>query len=214
MKNNKSFLIIAVVAAVVIFAGFAIWNSNQESVAPKLPAVDASLLIKPHSFVKGNPDAKVTLTEFLDPECEACSAMHPVVKSIMSEYDGKIKLVLRYMPLHGNSKMAAVMLEEAREQGKFNEALDAIFDRHPEWADHGQPRPELLPQILANAGVDRSKLKIDELMTKYGWRVDLDHADGISAGVRFTPTFFVNGVMLNGIGYGVIKQAIEDELAR
>lgn len=212
MKNNKVFLIGTVVAALLLFAGLAFWsNSNKEDSSAN--AAHSEHLIKPHNLVKGNLEAKVTIVEFLDPECEACRSMHPIIKSLMSEYDGKLKLVIRYMPFHGNSRLAAVMLEEAREQGKFEEALDILFEKQPQWADHAQPRPELLPDLIAEAGVDKSKLEVSELMTKHGWKIDLDQADGVSVGVRFTPTFFVNGKMLNEIGYGPIKQAIESALA-
>lgn len=213
MKNNKTFLIATVVAAIVIFAGLAFWNSSTKEKAAGAFSGSSAHLIKPHNLVQGNPEAKVTIVEFLDPECEACRAMHPIVKNLMAEYEGKIKLVIRYMPFHGNSRLAAVMLEEAREQGKFDDALNILFDKQPQWADHAQPRPELLPDFLVQVGVDKSKLDPAELMKKHGSKIDEDEKDGTIAGVRFTPTFFVNGTMLSEIGYGPIKQAIEAALA-
>lgn len=212
MKNNKSFLIGTVVVAVLIFAGLAFWNSNSKQ-TPNEYGGSSDHLIKSHNLVQGNPQAKVTIVEFLDPECEACRSMHPIVKNLMSEYEGKIKLVIRYMPFHGNSRLAAVMLEEAREQGKFDEAINILFDKQPQWADHAAPRPELIPEFLVQVGVDKSKLQVSELMTKHGWKIDEDEKDGTIAGVRFTPTFFVNGKMLSEIGYAPIKQAIEAALA-
>lgn len=212
MKNNKTFLMIAVVVVVSFFGILAMWTSKSEQPVANAVTADESLLIKPHSLVKGNESANVTMVEFLDPECEACRAMHPIIKRLMSEYEGRIKLVIRYMPFHGNSKLAAVFLEEAREQGKFDAALDMLFERQPEWADHHHPRPELIPDFIAQVGIDRSKLNSSDLLEKHGWKVDLDQADGLSAGVRLTPTFFVNGVILNEIGYVPLKKAIETAL--
>lgn len=212
MKNNKTFLIATVVAAILIFAGLAFWSNSKNVPVPNGFSGSSDHLIKPHNLIKGNPEAKVTIVEFLDPECEACRAMHPIVERLMSEYDGKLKLVIRYMPFHGNSRLAAVMLEEAREQGKFEEALNILFDKQPQWADHAQPRAELIPEFISQVGVDKSKLQADALLAKHGWKIDLDQADGVAAGVRFTPTFFVNGKMLNDIGYEPIKQAIESAL--
>lgn len=214
MKQNRIFLVSVVVVALVLFAGFFYVNKNYgtQNPAPK-PSVDASILIKPHSPIKGAADAKVTLVEFLDPECEACRAMHPIIKRLLSEYEGRIKLVIRYLPLHGNSKLAAVALEEAREQGKFDQALDILFEKQPEWGDHSQPRPELIPVFLEQIGMDKKSLEVSSLMSKHAWKVDMDHADGNQAGARLTPTFFVNGEMLNEIGYAPLKQAIEKALA-
>lgn len=212
MKNNKTFLIATVAIVLTAFGAFTFWPGSNENAEFGAATIESSLLIKPHNLIKGNTDAKVTIVEFLDPECEACRAMHPIIKALMSEYDGKVKLVIRYMPFHGNSKLVAVMLEEAREQGKFDAALDTLFERQHEWADHAQPRPELIPELISQVGVDKSKLQISELMNKHGWKVDLDHTDGMKAGVRLTPTFFVNGRILNEIGYGPIKKAIENSL--
>jgi len=75
-------------------------------------------LVRADSPVLGSPEAPVTLVEFLDPECESCAAFAPAVKKIMSDYDGKIRLVVRYMPLHPNSLRAAALTEAAGEQGK------------------------------------------------------------------------------------------------
>lgn len=215
MKNNKIFLIATAIVALLVFGALAFWSGkdSKKKSAEAVEAADSSMLIKPHNFVKGNNEAKVTIVEFLDPECEACRAMHPIMKSLMSEYEGKIKLVIRYMPFHGNSKLAAVMLEEARDQGKYEGALDVLFERQPEWADHAQPRPELIPELISLVGVDKSKLDALQLTSKHGWKVDLDQSDGVKLGVRLTPTFFVNGRMLNEIGYGPIRQAIEAALS-
>jgi len=215
VKNNKTFLVVVGVLALIAFAGTMFWSkSTDKAVSSSGPKVDSAILIKEHSPVKGSKDAKVTIVEFLDPECEACRAMHPIIKTLMGEYDGKIKLVIRYMPLHGNSRIAALSLEEAREQGKYDEALNTLFERQPEWADHAQPRPEMIPVLLGQLGISKLTLESSTLNSKHGWKVDLDQADGEKAGVRFTPTFFVNGEMLNEIGYGPVKQAIDKALAQ
>lgn len=213
MKNNRLFLIVSVIAVAILFLGYTFWPFGREQESRQEPTrVNSALLIKAHNLVKGSDLAKVTIVEFLDPECEACRAMNPIIKKLMYDYEGKVKIVLRYMPLHGNSKLAAIMLEEAREQGKFDAALDAVFARQPEWADHGRPRPELLPKILSEVGVDLSKMDSEQLIAKHGWKVEQDQADGEAVGARRTPTFFVNGRILNEIGYGPIKSAIDAEL--
>ena len=175
---------------------------------------DDIIIIEPKEMFVGNIDAPVTLMEFGEYESEECAKVNEVVKQLLAEYEGKIKLVIRYMPFHGNSKLAAVMLEEARDQGKFEAALDILFEKQPEWADHARPRPELLPEFLSAVGVDKAKLKSSELLSKHSWKVDLDQSDGAKLGVRLTPTFFVNGKMLHEIGYAPIKQAIEDALRK
>ena len=150
--------------------------------------------------------------EFLDPECESCRVMHPYLKAILKEYEGRVHYILRYMPLHGNSVYAASMLEAAREQGKYWEALDALFEQQPAWADHHTPKPELVPQILGKLGLDVERLNADAKNPAIAARIEQDRKDGQQLGVRGTPTFFVNGRMLDELGDGPLRQAIESVL--
>lgn len=117
------------------------------------------------------------------------------------------------MPFHGNSRIAASALEEAREQGKFDVALDVLFEKQPERADHGNPRAELISVFLAQVGVNLKEFDNAKLVVKHGHKIDIDHADGVKLGVRVTPTFFVNGVMLDQIGYEAVKAAVDGALA-
>lgn len=206
-----------VVLAVSIFVGITVWTKKQAIDNPptvEKPKADSQLLVRDHSPIKGNRNASVVIVEFLDPECEACRAMHPIVKQLLSEYEGKAQLVIRYMPFHGNSKLAASALEEAREQGKYDEALDILFEKQPEWANHGQPRPDLIPVILSELGIKKDTLEGNKVLAKHAWKVDLDQIDGNRVGVRHTPTFFVNGEMLDEIGYEPLKNAIEKSLPK
>ncbi len=210
MKNNKLFLAIVVLVGIIAFIGL---SMNQQAPTEK-PAevavvrVSDEILIRPDSHIKGVATAPVTVVEFLDPECEACSAMHPIVKTILAEYGDKIRFVTRYMPFHGNSIQAAAALEEARELGKYDEALEQLFNRQPEWASHHAPRPDLIAVFLQGL-VPAKRLTKDYLIGKHKAKIERDKEDGVKAGVRATPTFFVNGVMLNEIGYRPVKDAID-----
>lgn len=49
-------------------------------------------------------------------------------------------------------------------------------------------------------------------MPKHAEKIEIDKKDGFSIGANRTPTFFVNGVVLEQIGYEPVKNAIEKEL--
>ena len=214
-KSNKSFLLITMAFISIIFFGLTYWSSLKRAEAEKALAAEKShLLIRPHSLVKGTENAKVTIVEFLDPECEACRAMHPIMKRLLLEYEGKIRLVIRYMPGHGNSRLAAAVLEEARELGKFDEAIDILFETQPVWGDHQNPKPELIATFLKDIIKDEKRLERSYLFSKHMWKIDLDQSDATKVEARKTPTFFVNERMLSYIGYDPLKEAIEKELSR
>ena len=101
MKNNKFFVVVTFVFVIAAFVLFkSLYKSAEVVIAP---AMQSSELIKEYNPRIGPDDAKVKIVEFLDPECEACSKMAPIVKQLMSEYEGKVQLIVRYMPYHGNS---------------------------------------------------------------------------------------------------------------
>jgi len=171
-------------------------------------------LVRPDSHALGAENAKVTVVEFFDPECETCRLVYPGLKEFLKYYDGKIRLVLRYMPLHLNSMKAATALEAAGEQGKFWELLNVMFERQPEWADHHSPKPELVRGFAKDLGLDMAKY--DQSLTKpeHKDKIQRDQADGYALGVSATPMFFVNGRTLVDLSFEALKDLVDEELGK
>ena len=178
------------------------------------PHANQSTLIRFHSVSYGNPQARVTVVEFFDPECESCREMHPIMKSLISEYGQKVRFVYRYMPLHHNSLLASAALEEARELNKFDEALELLFEHQPIWGSHANPQPELIVEYLQELGIPRGRLESKYLIEKHSQQIQIDKEDGISLGVQRTPTIFVSGKELHELGEAPLREAIEQALAK
>ncbi|MBP7843515.1 MAG: thioredoxin domain-containing protein [Proteobacteria bacterium] len=213
------YLIVGVVALVasLFFGAQLIYKKTTTSVEngaqPQLPLrADLSLLVKDWSPNLGPSMSRIIVVEFLDPECESCSAMHPIVKAVLKDYEGRIRYVLRYMPFHKNSELAAKWLEAAREQGKFWEALNILFEKQAEWAAHHSPRPELIPSILKDIGINVKQAIVALENPEFEKRIRQDKEDGTRAGVTGTPTFFVNGRVLQNLGDAPLRALIEEEL--
>jgi protein-disulfide isomerase len=177
---------------------------------PDSPAstLRSSFLVRPHSPTFGRQEAAVTIVEFLDPECESCRVMYPMVKQLLTEFDGRVRLVIRYMPLHGNAVYASSLLEAAREQDKYWDFLEIMMARQPEWASHAAPRPDLLLTYAPLVGIDVARLKADAENPQIRIRILQDQTDGQSLGVTGTPTFFINGSELLRLSYGDLRNAI------
>ncbi len=225
MKNK--FFIVAIIISIIFITVFIYLKSEIQNNTPasqlnvstldrglpfKVTPIDQNLLIKPHSVTKGAFAAKVTVVEFLDPECESCSLMYPIVKKIYEEYKSEIKLVVRYMTYHQNSKYVANILEGARLQNKYWEALELLFATQAKWADHHNPNPELIPEILKPLNLNMKKIVLDAKNGKYDKQILEDFEDGKKAGVTGTPTFYVNGYQLYELGYDQLKNEIEARL--
>ena len=207
-------IVVVVVAGLVIASRVYQQRESQERAeqVERARAV-ASVFERPHSRSLGPADAPVTVVEFLDPECESCRAMHPFVKRILAEFPEDVRLVLRYMPLHGNSVLAAGALEAAGAQGRYWEMLDTLFAHQPEWGDHHHPRPELIPDYAAALGLEMAAFDAFLARGDYRELVEIDRRDGEALGVRGTPTFFVNEQPLLRLGYGPLRAMIEHALA-
>lgn len=210
MKINKLLLVAVAAGLVVLFLAGARWyrGQNTTTAAPVVQA-EGALLVRPHSPTQGPVEAPVTIVEFFDPECEACRAMYPIVKQVMQEFDGRVRLVIRYLPLHQNSGYAAALLEGARRQNKYWEFLEVVMLRQPEWASHTAPRPELLMSYATQVGLDAEQLRIAATDPELRARIEQDQSDGVAFGANRTPTFFINGKPLLQLGYEPLRAAIQ-----
>lgn len=222
-KTLYTLAITTIVMMVAFFLGLESYQSVQESstknrgspkAAASKPAPDTAILVRPDSPALGPLMAKVVVVEFLDPECEGCQAMHPLVKRVLAEYEGRIRLVVRYMPLHGNSVYAATALEAAGAQGRFWDMLDVLFQNQREWGDHRAPKPELIPQFAARIGLDMKAFQRSMEDPAHKIKIARDLSDGKAVGVTGTPTFFVNGRLLEPLGYDSLKSLINQELSK
>lgn len=200
--------------AIILLLAFLFWPKPlvKEEAPVVAAATETFEFIRPHSPTFGPPMARVTVVQWFDPECESCRMVHPEFKKIMSDYKENVRFVLRYMPYHAGSMFAASALQEAHELGKFEEAVDILFETQPEWGDHHEPKPHLIPKYLVGVGIPAEKLEQDYLFSKHKKNIEMDQADGNQAGVRGTPTFFVNGAMVEELNIGLIRQRIDQAL--
>lgn len=199
--NRRTLLIGASSLGLLAFGGGAFILNRQrqaeaEVAAAATPAVDETLLVRSHSPSFGPADAPVTLVEFFDPSCEACRAYHPVVQDIRRQFPDQVRVVLRYTVFHEGSDEAARILETARMQDKFEPVLNALLEQQPQWAVHGAPRMDVAWQVAGAAGLDVERARNDRLFPGITGILNQDTADVEAAGVRQTPTFFLNGERL------------------
>jgi protein-disulfide isomerase len=213
---NKKWLVISTAAAVVVAfvagATFLRERSTQEVAQAAQSNNDA--LVRPHSPVFGNPAAKVTIVEFFDPSCETCRAFYPIVKSIVNSSLGQVRLVVRYAALHKGSDTAVKIIEGARPQGKYWEVVEKVMADQPRWADHGNPQPEMIWDIVKDLGLDVAKAKAAAASPEVEQVLRQDTADMKALKVMATPGFFVNGTPLRDFGAAQLKALVDEELKK
>lgn len=206
--------LVLVVAAVAGGTYYARTQAPKPERAPAAVSIDKSRLERPHSPSQGRADAKVTVVEFLDPECGTCRAMSPIVKNLLVQYGGQVRLVARHMAFHRNSLFAITALYAAAEQGKYWELLEALFENQPEWGNPEYAKPELIPEFARRLGLNMDAFSAALSNVANKQKVEADEADGKALGVDGTPTFFVNGKLLEELGYDQLKAMIDQALAK
>jgi protein-disulfide isomerase len=156
--------------------------------------------------------APVTIVEFSDFECPFCLRIHPTIKRVMDDYDGRVRLVFRQFPLvaiHRNAQKAAEASLCAGEQGQFWEMHDAMFDNQREL------NVASLKLRAAELGLDEEAFGSCLDSGQFAGKVAADVAAGRALGVSGTPALFINGRFLSGAQpYDVIARVIDDELER
>jgi len=167
----------------------------------------------PDAPAEGPADAPVTVVEFSDFQCPFCARVRPTLDQVMKAYDGKVRLVYRQFPLsnlHPNAERAAEASLCAKEQGKFWQMHDAMFDDQRALSADG------LKATAAKLGMNTKQFNECLDSEKYKDAVDADQQAGIAVGVRGTPALFVNGQPVPGgaVPYDKLSSIIDRELAR
>ncbi len=152
-------------------------------------------IIEPKDIFVGDKSAPVTLMEFGDYESEACAKVNEVVKKLLEEYEGKIRLNYRHFPqtrIHQRSLKAAEAAVGAAQEGKFWEMHNIIF------ANRRNLGTTSLKLHSKEAGVNNKKFLDDLVNAIYGWHVQADIREGLDRGVKEVPAFFINEEMFTG----------------
>ncbi len=78
------------------------------------PSADITVVpITDDDWVRGNPDAKITLIEYSDYECSFCSRFHPTAQQVIDEYPDDVNWVYRHFPLTSIHPTAVARAEAA-----------------------------------------------------------------------------------------------------
>jgi protein-disulfide isomerase len=163
-----------------------------------------------HSPVKGPENAPITIVEFSDYQCPFCARSEPLIKEALAAYPTQARLVYKQFPLvgiHPQAMPAAIAAVAAQKQGKFWEMHDLLFANQRELA------PEQIKSYARQLGLDMAKFEADLQSEDVKAAIQDDMQLAQRAGVRGTPTVFVNGKLLQNRSLDGFKQLIDPILA-
>ncbi len=211
--SRRSIFVAAAMALLLAFvAGTLYYKTESDRSAQQAAAKNREFLASVNSPGLGSPDAKVHIVEFLDPACETCAVFYPHVKKLMAANPGRIRLSVRHVPFHKGSEHVVRTLEAARNQGKYWQALEAVFASQGQWTVNHQVYPERAWPSLAGIGLDLDRARGDMNSAEIAARMERDFADAKVLGVSKTPEFFVNGRPMPRFGLDELQALVKDEL--
>src|SRR5215468_4342281 len=174
------------------------------------PIFRAELSVAGEPF-RGSEKAPVTVVKFEDFQCPFCKQVQPTFNELLSQYDGKIKLVHKDLPLdslHPRARQAAEAARCAYEQGKFWDYHDKLYTNSP------KASADDLKSFAKEVGLNVDSFDRCFVSGKYKAVVQQDLNEGAQLGLTGTPTFFINGREISGNQpLDAFEAIIDEELA-
>ena len=165
----------------------------------------------------GEAKAAVTLVEYSDFECPVCRNLHDVLRGMLPNYAGKVRLIFKDFPLeqlHPWARTAAIAGRCAYQQDQqaFWKMYDFIYDNQ-EIISAANAWTKMM-DYAGQSGLDADAFKTCMAGPEAGAAVNASRANGEQLDVNSTPTVFVNGRRLVGADPHLLEHYINYELAQ
>ncbi|NNN31165.1 DsbA family protein [Streptomyces sp. S3(2020)] len=143
------------------------------------------------------PPVVPVLEVWCDLQCPDCRTALEDLRALRARYGDRLELRLRHFPLEKNKHAfaAAQAAEEAAEQGKGWDYVEAVLGRVEELGRQGEP---FLVEVAGELGLDAEEFDTALIDGRHILIVDADQAEGKAIGVTGTPTYVIDGERLDG----------------
>lgn len=164
------------------------------------------------SPVKGDPKGKVKIVEFSDFQCPYSKTFHSVYLGVVNSYPKGVNFVYKNFPLgfHDQARPAAKALLAAKEQGKYWEMMELLFENA---AALNEAKFKELAGTL-KLDVNRFEKDLKEKDAQWEKLIEADIAEAKKAEVMGTPTFYINGKRAEARTVEALKKEIDTILKK
>jgi len=210
MGQTKTVLVMVFLVLAVILGSFLIHPLFPSPTEAGISSSRMSLLYQQDESQQRS--TAVTIEVYSDFQCPFCKEVLPTLQELKRRYGADVFIEYKQFPivsLHPEAQQAAEASECARDQGQFWQYHDLLFFNQnkmerKDFIDHAQQLG--LDITLFNTCLDsRKKQQV----------VEQHLAEGLQRGVRGTPTFFVNDIMLSGVQKkSTIEKIIDDAIKK
>ena len=207
---RKDYLFIGI--ALVVLIALLLFSMSVGRIFPS-PQVDMPDLViaDPGAFSRSEhgtlPEADVEVMMFEDYACPFCRQMHSDIDQLKKLYRDRVNFVYKHFPVHEGMNIPGQAAECARDQDMFWEYNDVLYSENPT-TDRGT-----LVRYATNLGLDQTAFDECLFSSRKQDIIDQDMFEALQVGVKGTPTFFINGKMVQGIqDLRTFKTLLDQEL--
>lgn len=161
----------------------------------------------------GNPNAPVTIIEYVSLTCPQCRNYHAkVFPQVKRQYvdTGKVRYIIREFPI-GRTAGTAAIATRCAPKGKHLYLTEAYLSRQREWVSQ-EVREDAIYSVAKSSGMSRAEF--DKCLTNQGIIDGLAEVKqrGRKYGVIGTPSLFINGQKLQGeVTFEEVKALIQPQ---
>ncbi len=140
------------------------------------------------AFIRGAKSGSVMLLEFSDFQCPYCKKVQVIINGLIKQYGDRVAFGYRHYPLatHREADESAVAVECAREQGKFIQMHERLYQQQSRQSSKD------LQDLAKEIGVADLK-KFNACLKDDRYRKLLEHDIEVAgaAGITGTPSFII-----------------------
>jgi protein-disulfide isomerase len=214
----------ALAAAIAVIVVAALISTKSDSkAAPSASSMTRSTVVDgvpEANGVLGDPNAPVTITEYVDLQCPICAeSSKTTLPTLVNDYvkTGKVKLQMRTLSFIGpDSITAAKYAAGAEQQGKLWSFVETFYANQGQ-ENSGYVTDDFLSSVATTAGVNAGAAKTFAGGDTAQKALDTANADAQAVGADSTPTFTIKkgdgSEQILQVGAGDIKPALDKALA-
>lgn len=213
---SKAFWAIVAILLIGLVAFLAVNKRSKQT--PSVSGEPSSLQASDH--VLGSRDAKVVLIEYGDYQCPSCKVWQTSVEELKTKTGQDVALVFRNFPIttaHKNALAASRAAEAAALQNKFWEMGSLLYRNQDAWSGVDSPETTF-EQYATQLNLNMDQFKSDYKSSKVLDKINLDRDMATKQDVKGTPTFFLNGKLLDlktaSQSENALIKAVDEELKK
>ena len=226
MSRNTKISAILVAAFAIVIAAVAVTSRDDKTSGPgpsKPTTTQTQSGSTPEArFVAPDPrslgstgSSSVTVTEFLDFECEACGAAYPMIEQLREQYKRRVTFNIRYFPIdgHRNARTSAAAVDAAAHQDRLEDMYKRMYETQTTWGAKEDTQAPVFRKFAADMGLDMKAFDKAVADPKTAARVERDVQAGIALGVQGTPSFFINEERIEPESFDDLRSRLDDALS-